>query len=1065
MSTLTIQTLGDCQITLNGQRISAFETDKSRALLVYLAIESAKPQRRSHLAGLLWSEEREERALHNLRQTLSSLRKTLGDTQAETQFLIVDRESIQLNPQADIWIDAKVFSQHLSSAYQYYQLQLGQGVIHVRWLKKALEIFRGQFLDHYSLQKSPLFDEWVILVREDYNLWAIRALTFLAEYHEKRAEYHLAVEDALRIVDLSPWDETARGKVLRLLGVTQQWSAAEQQYAALQKYLIEQLDVTPSEDIVSLYHEIRAAAAGNHPLLPAHPRTKYHIPLPLSPFIGRESELDELMTLVVSPEHRLVSVVGPGGIGKSRLAIELAHQFAGIFSDGVWFVSCVNAQSTTQIIRDIAEAAGLVFTEQPDLKGQLITHLRDREIFLVLDNYEHLLTDSSSLTLLDDLLLASPSLVILTTTRERLHLQQETVYDLSGLRFPSTIEEPLERCLTYDALALFARRASQLQKGFVLTEACLPSVIRICRVLEGLPLGVELAAALIVDQGYNGIADRIEVDLDLLATHMHNIPPRHRSLRAAFEVSWEALSSDLQLLLSQLSVFQDGFDRPAAQTITGASPVMLSNLLSKSLIRLSAHDRLNFHEVIRHFVSEKLNHNGLMHEVRARHANYFCSLLADKNTALKGVGQTTAIEMIQRDLRNIQLAWAWLVENKNQHGLKRCMDSLYHFFIIRSYHREGIEWFQQAIQGLEDNPDAELTQGMLLSRLGSLAYAAREKTLVLDALSKSQDIFVRWNAVDELAICHLFLGWMYHREKNFIEAQQYADQSLGFFKSKQNELGCTEALILAGSIQNRQGHNHQAQVFFEEALTLSRRQGNQRLQTTILNRLGDLICYQGEYDAGIELFHECLAISQELNDRYHQAILLNNIGTIHHIREEYVQAERYYLDSLTLCQAIGDQDGEALALSNLGELALAQKDYTAALGYAHDALQIAEHLQEYWTIIVCHNCLGEIFCAMGKLEESKAHFHQAIQLAMKINSKDLAARVSVNAARTYQLLNHQPIAITLLQAALAHSSTELDARDKAKRWLQEMQTSDVVEPDDFLLEKILEKLFPVETQT
>jgi len=237
-----------------------------------------------------------------------------------------------------------------------------------------------------------------------------------------------------------------------------------------------------------------------------------------------------------------------------------------------------------------------------------------------------------------------------------------------------------------------------------------------------------------------------------------------------------------------------------------------------------------------------------------------------------------------------------------------------------------------------------------------------------------------------------------------------------------------------GSIWNRQGNNREANFAFERALASCRQAGNPRQLMIVLNRLGDLACYEGDYQHAINLFNECYQISVNLDDRYNQAIMLNNLGTIFHLQEEFDRAKDHYLRSLQICEEIGDQDGIALAYSNLGELATAQQDYQAALKYSESALRIAEKLQEHWTVIVCLNSLGEIYCAMNRLDKSQEYYLRAIRLALDINGIDLVARVSVNYSRVLQLKQEFSTATALLQAALAHSSTEPDAREKAVQW-------------------------------
>ena len=1055
---LRIKCFGTLQIKLNGKILTGFETDKARALLAYLAVESDRPHRRSQLAGLLWSEETEDRALHNLRQTLSSLRKTLRDGLASPHFILADRESIQLNPAADVWVDVLAFTQYLDCTYQHYQSQIGRGLINIRYLKRIIDLYQGQFLNQFFLNKCALFEEWVFLQQEKYNLQAIKSLAFLAEYHERRAEYNLAIQTAMRIVEISPWDEIARMQVIRLLGVVQQWNAAQGHFFALKKYLSEELDVAPSAEVTALYNQIRAAAAGKYVIEPRFKAENYHLPDATTSFVGRETEMDEVMELIVSPAVRLVTLVGPGGIGKTRFALEIAHELIGVLSDGVFFVPLVAAQASGQINQFIAKSIGLDFSDQSDPQLQLLNHLRDKELLLVLDNFEHLLTDPESTRLLDEILSQTANVTILVTSRERLMLQQERFYSLTGLTYPQELQIPVERASAFEALNLFISRADQIQRNFVLNEANLPAVIRICRVLEGFPLGVELAAAAIWEYGFETIAERIEKNLDVLTSNFTNIHPRHRSLRAAFDASWELLTPKEQVVLQNLSIFRDSFDQDAALQIASASPGVLSALGSKSLLRVDENRRFNLHEAIRQFAAENLIDAGRLPEIRSRHAQFFGSFLANKNADLKSTGQPVALADIQQEFGNISLMWDWLVENKCALDMIDCADSLYQFFNIRSLLKEGMQWFQQALTSIQDEAGSDLAMGMLLSRLGSLAYTARESEMVFEALLRSQEILIKTNALHELAACRIHLGWAYQRDKNFGTAQGYGEQSLAYFQSTNDNLGQAQGLSLLGSIQIRQGNNREGAELFDQALVLCRKTENPRELVTILNRLGDLACHEGQYQIAVEQFSECLAISKQLNDRYNQAVLLNNLGTIYHIWKEYIPAHDYYQKSLELCRELGDQDGAALALNNLGELATLQGDYLGAIKYSEAALQIAEQIRENWTVIVCLNSLGEIYREMVMLDKSKSFFTQALKLAVEINEMNLIARISVNLARVYQLHGDHPNAIALLQAALSHPSTEHDSQEKAVGWLKEMNAPHIMENHEPMLAAVVTNL-------
>ena len=285
MAKLNINCLGTLQLTWNGEPARGIDMDKVRALLVYLAVEAARPHRREHLAGLLWSDQSEERGLHSLRQALSTVRKALGDDQAsegvctsaasEVQpFLLITRDSVQLNPLCDYWLDVKVYCEELDTAFRYYHNRTGMSRLNIRRLRKGLALYQGHFLDQFFLSGSALFEEWATLRREEFNRRAVAALALLAEYHERRAEYTLARQAATRLTELAPWEETAHTQVIRLLALDGQWSAAQAQYMTLRRYLVEELGVEPAQETSTLYHEVRSGAAKNVVLTSRFPPTR-----------------------------------------------------------------------------------------------------------------------------------------------------------------------------------------------------------------------------------------------------------------------------------------------------------------------------------------------------------------------------------------------------------------------------------------------------------------------------------------------------------------------------------------------------------------------------------------------------------------------------------------------------------------------------------------------------------------------------------------------------------------------------------------------------------------------
>ena len=1062
MHSLSITTLGVLQVHLNGQPVTAFGTDKARALFVYLAVESAKPQSRERLAGLLWSDQPDERALHNLRQALSSLRKAIPDPADGEPFLLITPDSIQFNPAADAWVDVGAFHTFFEDALRYYQRRtgrispaLGAARLHIGYLQQAAALYRGHFLEQIASSKvlagAPLFDEWVAMQREDARRRMAEALSLLAEYHERRGEYLLARQVLTRLAALATWDESVHTQLMRLLAIDGQWSAAQAQYRVCQRYLQDELGVVPTQETTALFDKIRSAAARSTGaqsgiFAPNYPPSRHNLPLATNVFVGRSDELNDLADSLANPHCRLLTVLGPGGIGKTRLALEAARMQVGIFPDGVFWVGLASIHRAEQMTAEVAAAVGLTFPERANahksLLEQLLGYLRGKNMLLVLDNFEHLLLDRIGLDVVAEILQTAPGVMLLITSRERLNLQEECLYPLDGLEYPSKTGALTDRSATsYSAMDLFLNHVRRLLPKFELSDQEAPAVIRICQLLDGLPLGVELAAASVWNYSCGEIAQRIAQNLDVLSATTANLPLRHRSLRAAFQVSWQLLSCIEQEIFCQLAVFEGGCEEAAAQYVTGASTAQLSSLVDKSLLRRSASGRYDLHETVRQYAAEHLEARvELARMARLRHAQVYADWLAGQNASLKGPAQKAALTAIGLEFENIRRGWRWMIENRQVDWMTACMDSLYHYLNIRSGFADGIELFRQAAEVLP----TPLPLGMALSRLGALALRSRQSALVQEALERCHALLNHCQEVpEELAFCLVSLGGMHLRKKNYALARQCAHDSLVLYRRTGDRWGESYALYLSGLIEMRCGDHQRASPFLRVAVDAARATGDQRRVIAPLNVLGDIACVLGDYRAAMPLFLESLEISQKLDDRFNQAILLNNLASVYQVLQQY-EAEQAALEgSLAICREIGDRDGEAIALNSLGEMAVHRRQYAEALNFSQQALEIACQIGEDWTVAVCLNNLGEASAGLGQYAAAERYLSEAIHLAHENSLLDTLARCSINLGRVYQLQNRTALARLLLQAALAHPATDAEQRQKAVAWLQEMGLSPV----------------------
>ena len=577
MTRLAIRLLGPFKVTLDGEPITQFETLKTRALLAYLAAEAGRPHRREVLAEMLWPDRAEGAARANLRHTLRSLRLAIGDYDAKSSFLITTRETIALNPDVDTWVDVRDFAGSLSGLDRMENPG-------PEALEKALACCWEPFLEDLSVPDSALFEEWRILTREQLQRQALDLLSRLVTGYERQAEYERALAHAWKKVDLEPWDETARRQVMRLLARCGRRAEALGQYEACRKLLADELGADPETETTQLYEKIQRGELGPETTVRAGPPIPiWNLPAAPTPFIGRTDELSDLEERLADPDTHLVTITGPGGSGKTRLALEVGARFAArdrqaqadrsplAFPHGTVFVPLAAIDTVDGLAPALADALRL------HLQGgrqQLVDALRRRQILLILDNLEHLLDGA---VFLAEVLRTAPGVHILATSRERLRLQSEHVFPVRGLSYPDHVlrasspeaADP-ELCVAaYPAFHLFVDSARRVQPHFAVTPKDLPLLLDICRQVDGLPLALELAASWADALSISDILAEAQQSLSFLQAEWHDVPERHRSMRAVFDVSWRRLSAAERSVFSRLSVFRGGFSQEAASQVAG----------------------------------------------------------------------------------------------------------------------------------------------------------------------------------------------------------------------------------------------------------------------------------------------------------------------------------------------------------------------------------------------------------------------------------------------------------------------------------------------------------------
>ena len=879
MARLSLSLLGPFEARLDGELVAGFESDKVRALLAYLAVESDRPHRRETLAGLLWPDwpDRAARknlsgALYNLRTAIGD-RRAIGDRAATPPFLLIDRETIRFSPEGDHWLDVSAFA---AAVEEGQGSKAPERIDRARELEEAVALYRGDFLEGFGSSDSAAFEDWALLKRDRLRRLMLEAVGQLAGHWEGRGDLEGALDYARRQTELAPWGEEGHRQVMRLLALSGRRGAALAQYEACCRALKEELGVEPGPETRELYERVRdgqvaaTVATGQGPHAPP-PLTRHNLPAPLTPLVGREGELQEIGERLADPACRLLTLVGPGGSGKTRLAVEAAARTLDRFPDGAHFVSLAPLQSIEAIVPTVGRALGLSFQSGGgDPRQQLLDSLRSKSILLLLDNYEHLLAGADLVT---EVLEAGPQVKILTTSRASLNVQGEHQFAVGPLGLPeqtmaAASEWQVLAATEHGAVHLFVVAAQRVSGDFQLTADNLPHVVQVCQLVQGMPLGILLAAAWVKTLGPAEIAAEITRSLDFLETDWRDVPERQRSMRAVFDHSWRLLSESERAALQGLSVFRGSFDRQAAQAVARVTLRDLMGLVQRSLLARTSEGRYEVHELLRQYATDKLAQTEDGGQgMRDRYCDYYVAALEQWNADLRGPRQRKAMDELDEEMENVWAAWNWAVERLHVDRLDRAMDCLSEFFYLAWRSPEGEAAFRLAAEAFEKAAgDWEERSGyemwvwarLLLwkdrhsSTTAKSAPLLLEKSLILldRAQSAGQD------TRQERAYALLWLGSAARLRGADEEARRLWEESLALFQAVGDRLGMARVLAGLGSWALVEGTYGEARGWLEESLAIGRSMGHSERVRGSLYWLSLLAACQGRLDEAERLARE-----------------------------------------------------------------------------------------------------------------------------------------------------------------------------------------------------------------
>ena len=732
---------------------------------------------------------------------------------------------------------------------------------------------------------------------------------------------------------------------------------------------------------------------------PTAPR--HQLPAQLTAFIGRNAEVAAVQQMLANPACALLTIVGPGGIGKTRLALAVAQTILHSttadlgdnqklrpggarpkpkFDDGIYFVSFVGVTGPEFMVSTLATAIGFSFASTGDPKSQLLNYLREKSMLVVLDNLEHLL---EGVDLLVDLLQAAPGVKLLTTSRERLAVQGEWVFDLPTLATPPP-DTGLAAAtpVTYPAVTLFVERAQRTRQDFALADRNEAAVGQICRLVGGMPLALELAASWVHILSCTEIAAEIARNLDFLAVNHRNLPERQRSVRATFDHSWRLLRDDEQQALRRLSVFRGGFQREAAAAVAGATLPVLASLVSKSLVRRTEEGRYDLHELVRQYAAAHLSHDSQEEmQTRHAHADHFLGTLADDSCLFNHQHAATRKVLI-RESENLRLAWLWAAESGRYDLLRTAMRTFWLFHELRFLLHEGETLFAQALHLVRTQQPRAAMQNL--------------QPIIWGALQAQQ-------------------GWFLFRTGRFAEAHPLLLQAIALLRQHNDQAALADALYYLSAWEWFSSAFVLGEQHAQEALALNRLWDRPWWAAMCLVSLGYCAHFQGIYAEALDYFEEGLAIMRKLDEPRTTAVFIGSLSYTLRALGRISETKTLLQEALTLATQLEDTWTIASIYEQIGVTAAHAQEAVEAQHYLEKAITLFSERGDAWHWTTTLNHAGWFYLQVGNAAQARQRFAEALRLAMAAQLAPSVLNALVGLARV-QAQN----APAIVHGAIAH---------------------------------------------
>ncbi len=967
MPQLVLHLFGMPRLERDGIRVEIHRR-KVMALLVYLAVTGKKHPRDS-LATMFWSEHDQGSARAALRRTLSELQKILGE-----KLIRVEQDSLALERTTDLWLDIDEFQNRLVSYRIHGHHPEDPCTDCLLAMTEALSLYQGDFLAGFTLRDSVEFDEWQILQTEILRRELIDALRWLVMGRTANGELNLAIDFARRWLVLDPINEAAHRFLMQLYAWSGQRSEALRQYQDCVRILEQELGVPPLDETAALYEHIRSQNDLPTPVLSTplnkpiyKPGTPNNLPVQLTSFVGRLTDLEGIKEELSRPYVHLLTLTGPAGVGKTRLSLEVAAQLLDQYEDGVFFVNLGPILDPTLVGQTIAHVLGVRESRKKPLAEALKDYLRDKQLLLVLDNFEHLTKASPLMT---ELLTAAQGVKVLVTSRTLLHIYGEHLHPILPMPLPKPGRgSQLDSVAQSEAVQLFAERARAVRSNFKLANENIQSIIGICIRLDGLPLAIELAAARVgrispqamLGQWSDGSG---KSPLQILTDGPRDLPDRHKTLRNAIAWSYNLLDANEQAAFRQAGIFIGGWTLDAAEKVLGkpifvsdtptltslsGSPIahMLDSFVDTNLIKQSevgSEIRFFMLETIREYALERLVESGELDAVRCRHTDFFLALAEAAKPHLFGSQQVFWVNRLEKEYDNLRAALKWAINSRNVEFALRLGSALGKFWYIYdpNYWSEGRKWLEQALNLIQFNPLPLDVRAKALNEAGVLAWAQVDYEHAILRFEECLELRKRLGDKAGIGSALGNLGLVAREQLDLARARAYQEESLALKRELGDKQGIPTALSNLALVAADQGDNEYAISLYEESLKMNRELQNKTGLTLTLHNLGGLLVEnRGDIRRTLALLEESLEISRELGEHFFLIPLtLHHMGNLSLNQGDFENARSFFEQSLNLSRESDNKYGIGLALLGLGRLARVEGKYKKAKEFYKESITV-----------------------------------------------------------------------------------------------------------------------------